>query len=1453
MAKIKARINPLSSNEIELEYNSNYKIQDYFDELIKEVPSREIAQDYFKAFVNGVEIDRDFWPYTKPKENCDVLIALVPQGGNFGQVFKQVAIIAVIAVVSAYTGGAAAAGTMSLGAAIGINTAAAIGASLLFNALIPPPDSSQSFGGGGPDGLESSQMYSISGQSNTMKKYGVVPKVYGQHRMFPNIAANAYTSIESDSVTGDLVQYFYAIYDFGFGPMDIKNIQLGDTPIENYNDISYRLVDINKPLVSEGYWDDQLENSFEIYKGDITQTAVNVNLNGNQQDAGAIEAEYLAIRNVSTNQAESKQEIVTTVAFGGGLNSYSPAAQSGERRVDVKLEFAVVGTEDWRNFDDLAYVDKFESTILSATEVFMPAASWNDSLSDGIGLVNTEFYDWFLNREGLETDYLAPDGFAFKDFKAYFQTPVGGYTHSKSNYGIIAGQTTRLPLNIQVPVGREITLDDVVIGTVTGHSVNAVSGGWWNNITPAKFTRVLFWEVTRTSNATPDELYWTEYKGYGDSWPFNEMGSTISRLKSRGGAAGVNTFFGQQDTALFGTFRFSPKSTESLKLRMTRIRSYDGFTFRISENMTWVSLTTRFERLPIVTDKRHVFMEIRIKATDQLSGAIKNLSAICTSVLDVYNPNTLTWSKAPTKNPAWIFADILTGEINKKAILKTRLDTSTLVAWANYADEVPTAPSNMDAYTFPRFECSFVMDYKATVQQLLDQVTSSAQASLNIVDGKYGVLIDRAVTTPVQVLTPRNYFNFSSNRKYTEIPDGLKIKFVNPGSNWEVKEQIVFNDGEDEDTAIEFEEFEVFGITNWEQAWRYGRYMLAQAILRQETITVYVDFEHLVCTRGDYVLLTSDVMKVGGVPARIKAVDGVEVTIDNPFSTIPLVNYGYTYRSRTGTFHTSTMTITTPTTADLDGAIPQIGDLIIWGEVAKITFECIVKAILPASDLSAQLVLVEKNNAIFDSETSQEIPGYDPLLSSVLDEDLTAPLPIENLVVTDNTFDCNGAQYIYFVSLVWDIPLGTIYETFEVYTDNGTGFVLDGFTSVAKYKYIVDPDFLDVEHKFKVLAVSANGAKISIGEAIEVVATPSNKTAPPSNVDDLYINITNETLTLDWDKVEDCDIANYQIRYSPNLSATWEKSVELTTVDPNTSSTSVQARTGSYYIKAIDFNGNQSDVAASAVTSIPDLVNLNVIAETNDFPAFPGVKDKVVVQNNALLLEEEIGGIPPKYRPEGEYLYENILDNGEIYTVRLQSLIDAEGYTVGDVMANWVTLASVVTLSTVSVGEWNVETYYRGRDTLSVIANWVTMAGIVTMSAGEEGEWTNWRKFTIGDFTARYFQFKLKLISIKESVSPRVFDAKIKADMPDRVEDVNNVVAPSGGYRVNYAPAFKGPGTTPSVGITIDGASSGDYWAFTNRDLTGFDIQFFDKNNVAVSRQFDALIKGFGRKQTATI
>lgn len=1445
---IKIRINALDSKEFTLPLVEGETLQDTWERFVnhqKKFPKDSEALECFNIYIGGELIPRDFWPRVKPKHDAEVLIALTPQSRNFGQVIT----VAALAVAAAYsapllTAGAAAATAGSYGVAAGyylgaagIGMAAAIGSQLLVNALIPPPDT-------GINGVqtpqESSQMYTISGQSNQVKKYGYVPKVYGRHRMFPFVAAAPYTSLETDR--GEIVQYFHAIYDLGYGPAIVEDIRIGDTSITNFNDVTIRLVDFNRPSVSEGVWDDALVNNLALYKGDNSTTSIGVNLNQNQQDSGSQAANYQVIRSADFDNSGDAQEFVLTFVCPQGLTTVATNADRLPRNIELNVEFREVGTTAWTNWNDPSATKSFSS--VGDTQGLEPKKI-QLTLDGGTGFdANFGMFKlWFK-----PVHRLISDNEARATFSSTFYNANTGKNFFITEYYLGRNFQKKFNSKTFISVDSYITGGGEIIGKIksrvdTGNPAVGYLYELYSQPTRDVFVGVDY--IASTGDVRTQNVAFTSQ--FDDQIIFLQ-----NALRIQVGATGNFIIKGESQSPVYTQLRFAPTLSKEYEIRVTRVRSYGGHGFQVFDALQWSSLVTRYDRAPIITDKRHVFLELKIKATDQLNGSIRDLNAVLTSVLDVYDENTDTWSKQATRNPAWVFADLLTGEVNKNAIDKSRLDTTSILEYAAFCDEIPTPPPSQ-VFDEKRFNCDFVLDFSSTLSGLISQVTAMSQSSMNIINGKYGVLIDKQKTTPVQLFTPRNYSGFSSNRIYAHLPHALKVKYVDSYSDWNRKEVLVYSDGYDANNATEFQDLDTFGATNNEQAWRFGRYNLAQAKLRQEQISIDVDFEHLVCTRGDLVRFQQDAMIVGGTPARVKTVDtGInEITIDDKFVTVPLVNYGYTFRSSLGEIQTGTLTITDSDTATYTGPAPAVGDLIVWGEIDKITIECIVKSIIPNQDETATITLVEYVPEIYDAESTDVLPDYDPQFATIPDSELAAPNLVENLAVSENDYRCTGFNYEYYVTLTWTAPTGQAVDKYEIYRDNGTGFDLVGITPGLTFEYILEnTDYLGVEHSFKVLAVAANGAKKGLGEAVSIEATPLTKTSPPGNVERLYINITNETLSLDWDLVTDCDINEYQIRYSPTLTGTWATSIPLQTVDRNTSLATFQARTGTYLIKAVDFNGNFSTTAAKAITSIPELVNLNVIETINDFPTLPGSKDRVELFGDTIVLKATTGGGPgvTEYEPEGYYYFTDFLDLGEIFSVRLNSSIEAEGFTPDDMMYTWTTLSGVAALSNAQTSEWNVETQYRATEVFNSLSAWPDMSSINPISEGAQDIWTPWVKFTNGDFTGRIFQFRLRLISNLVSVSPRVINGTIKADMPDRVLSFDNVLGEIGGKTLTYNPAFYGPGTTPNVQVSIDNASTGDYWQFTSKTLNSCTIKFYDNNDTEVVRQFDVQVKGYGRK-----
>jgi hypothetical protein len=1435
MIKIRLASMSETSEDSEIEIIEGELLSSAADRVLENLNLTDPPYQYFNVTVNGNLIDGDFWHFTSLRKEDTVLFApKIKNAKQAGGIFVLLAVIAANVV----TGGAASTGTISLLQAGLINAGVAIVSSYLVSKLIPPPIMDTNIGGSGSD-IRESQVYSISSQANAVRKFQTVPKVYGTHRMFPVVAANPYTELEADPNTGIYSQYMYAIYDFGLGRLKVEDLRIGTTLISEFDQVTYRMVDPNKPNASEGSWDVNLNKTFTIYKGDVASESVSTTMNGNQAKADPIDS-WQTVRNAPTNPNLRSQEITVNMICPRGLYAFDSENNIQTRTIETFIEYSPAATENWKPFNDPATVSKssfvggggsqaytdvpMEFISMGTFDPFAQARLAILRVSDKVLYYRDPFY-------GI---------FPYSDFRQYRTDYYMGYP---------AG-TLSVIMSDQANVGDKIKVGERILGTVLTKVLYAVIGPkTWYTYTFTSATTFYVdvqssWLYTREieNHAFPytTDIY-TEWFNVSYTPAASKEVLIPGKFQIRGAT--------QQQH--FATIKFVPITPGDYKVRVKRLSTSSASTTQFQDELTWINIIGRTDNSPILTTKRHVFMEIRIKASGQLNGAIQNLSATCTSALNVWTG--AAWQLQLTRNPAWIFADIITGEAAKKPLALSRLHTGSLLEWANFCNQIPGSIPGVINYSMRRYNCDFILDFQPTVQNLLQQVASAAQATPNLIDGKYGVLLDINRGTPTQLFTPRNSWGFESSRNYAESPHAVRVQFIDPSRDWQPNETTIYDDGYNEITATEIQDLPTFGVTNVEQASRYGKYIATQHALRQEVFSLNVDFENLVCTRGDFVQISQDVMKVGGTPARVKTKVGNQITIDDDIIINP-VSYGYTYRAIDGVIRTNILTVVDSETFILTGAtLPAVGDLIVIGEVGSIVFDCIVKSISPQQDYSATLTLVEKAVALYSFESSVQIANYNPQISPIAGYESVAPPAVTNLVVTDNYYVISDTGINYYIGLDWDMPLNSTFEAFEVYADYGRGYELQTVVKNSLYTYKVIDTYLGIPHNFKVLAVSSDGKKLTLGQTGFVTATPLKYTLPPPDVTGFTSDISGETIHLFWNNISGKSIVSYMIRYSPDVNGTWEMSTQVNTVDSKTNLYSTQARLGKYFIKAINSNLKYSDNAASTITTVPVLPNMNFIDSVNDFPALLGTVERAIKTTDVILDQSVYGPVGNEvFYADGYYYFADVLTLADIYSVRLTAKIIAQGISYNDLMVNWLTLSSVAALTTVVSADWDVELQYRAAGDFTPMSNWITLSSVSSIGDGS-GVFTVWRKFLVGDATGKTFQFRLKLISLNPSVTPRVISAEVVAEMSNRSEEFNSLSAPAPGLTVIYGNGFYGPGTTPNVQISLLNGQSGDYWTFSNKTLLGFDIVFYNNLSNPVARLFDVRASGFGRKTTSVI
>jgi hypothetical protein len=430
---------------------------------------------------------------------------------------------------------------------------------------------------------------------------------------------------------------------------------------------------------------------------------------------------------------------------------------------------------------------------------------------------------------------------------------------------------------------------------------------------------------------------------------------------------GTLTFAGVRTTArkastIRRSLRFRPPQRGQFDVRLRRTTTEAAPGGKVVDQVVWTALRSITQRNPARMDGL-AMTALRIKRSDQLEGQIEAINGVVESILPDWNGSD--WIPEPTRNPAAIYREILQGPANARGLADSRIDLAGLQDWHE--------KNTSQGFTFDQ-----VIDFPATVLDTLAETAAAGRAAPTLGDGKWGVVIDEPRSVPVQHFTPRNSWGFSGRKGFPDMPEGVRVRFVNAEKDWRQDERIVTRDGFTPATATRFEGLELPGVTDAELVWRHARFHLAQAELRPEVFTWFADLEAIVCTRGDLVLLTHDVILVGLTAGRIKQVivDGggnaTQLVLDEAVPMEAGKSYGLSIRKDDGDNALTaavdtepgartTLTLTTPVPA---AQAPAAGQLFGFGETGLETLEVIVKAVEPGNDLSFRITAVPAAPAV---------------------------------------------------------------------------------------------------------------------------------------------------------------------------------------------------------------------------------------------------------------------------------------------------------------------------------------------------------------------------------------------------------------------------------------------------------------------------------------------------------
>ena len=774
------------------------------------------------------------------------------------------------------------------------------------------------------------------------------------------------------------------------------------------------------------------------------------------------------------------------------------------------------------------------------------------------------------------------------------------------------------------------------------------------------------------------------------------------------------------------------------------------------------------------------YLAIRFKWNPDCFGSIPKVQAkIKGKKVVSYNSNLQAQTPAHSTNPAWCLLDFLTSERYGKGLTTSDIDLQSFYDASVICTTQVTPYSGGSDINI--FDTNAVLDTSKKVLDSVRDLIKGCRGFLPYTQGKYKLIIE---TTGSASLTLNEDDIFGGIKLQSEDKSNkynrVIVSFINPDRNYQVDE-------------VQFPPIDDSGLPSADQhatmKTEDGGFLL-EGRFDFKTITSPYQAEEM----AEIILRRSRSAKKLGVNARANAYDLLIGDIVN----ISHSSLGYSSKPF---------------------------------RVVGATFN---------QDFTMGLSLIEHSDSFYTwSSKSQQAT----VPTTVLPNPFSVQPPA-SVTLDDELIEYNDGTVI----VALNVTVGASPDSFVSYyqveykLNSDSDYIIYAQGSGLNHRVlnVIDQQVYDV----RVKAVSTFGSSSTYVSAQRTII---GAVEPPADVEDFACNIVGQEAHLSWTQIPDLDLAYYSLRFSEETDGTadWQNSVALVEkVSRPATSISVPARAGTYLLKAVDKLGNFSSNATAIISNVTGVTNFNTITTQSEHPAFAGTLTNTVITDDAIELDSselfdsasgnfddetsrffDSGVANADFFASGNYLFADVIDIGAKHTARITASLTQTSDNPDDLFDN-------------RSGLFDTTSSNFDGDT-PANAN----AHIEIATSDDNVTYTAFQNFVIGDYTARYFKFRVVLISRDGASTPRVSAVTVTIDMQDRIFSGNDIVSGAGTKTVTFTNPFKT--VNYALGITGQGMSTGDYFLVESKTINGFNLTFKNSSNTAISKTFDFIAKGF--------
>lgn len=569
-----------------------------------------------------------------------------------------------------------------------------------------------------------------------------------------------------------------------------------------------------------------------------------------------------------------------------------------------------------------------------------------------------------------------------------------------------------------------------------------------------------------------------------------------------------------------------------------------------------------------------------------------------------------------TDNPAWVFYDLCT---NKRYglgnfIQEANIDIFQLYAIAKYCDElVPDGFGGQE----PRYTCNLYIQSREEAYKVVSNLAGLFSSIVYWGVGSVNIMSDMQVDVSA-VFNNSNVengvFNYSTGSQKTRHSVAL-VSYIDKLNGYKPAIEYVEDiDSVKELNGIREVEVIAYGCTSRGQAHRMGRRILLTEKLENELVSFKTGVNAGHCIPGAIIKIADNSLNVGGVTGG-RLIDYTSSTIqldresefkngyiyninitllNNTVKSIPIINpKGETYTDgSTGVYNS----VTIKNSSDyLIVEVPLKGSVYVIGSNQEGNYSYWrVLGVKETEDLVYEVSCMKHDpakSAMID--TGANFLSRDPVVGlsfEVPPIPLQIPNPlytvggsepefIDNIVIVESLYRLGKADIATRVNISWQgIPNASDYH---IRYKEGINNWVARTNSVPYFELNNASDGQTYEIELRVANILGK-----ISNPVKITHTVVGKLAPPSNVTGLTVTRNLANFHLQWNPVEDVDLAGYEIRgYTGTTDVPWESCTIISTNLQATSftvSTTGAAVKYTYLVKAIDTTGHYSTTEASA-------------------------------------------------------------------------------------------------------------------------------------------------------------------------------------------------------------------------------------------------------------------------------